>query len=184
MLLLPWDLFKFSIDIKCDSVNEMFLKFALNIYNSKGWNFNQHFMHHKLWIHNIYIESDYAQKLWKYLEILKSIETVADKHQNKYDLRSENHTLFDKLSFKDKHNFIMQNSHFTLPKLIKEDEQDIYNTNEIFRRVFFVYLVFNKTDESLSILKDIGDLEIKIDNYKILCLLGFNQFFLLILIYY
>ena len=94
----------------------------------------------------------------------KSIEIINDKHWNKFKLRNEGQTLFDKISFKDKNNFIINHNHFAFPDIQNEDSQILESNinSNIFCRVFFIFLIYYTIDESLSILKDIGDLKIKI----------------------
>ena len=169
MLFLPSDLFCLYLLLNSKFMVEKFETFIKNISERIGYYFNQHYMHEKLSIHGIHIRSDFIPKMYEYVGLLKSIKTVNNSHWRKHEIKNKNSTLFDKLSFKDNNNFIVDKMHFIFPfPPINEGQNNYYNDNtDLIHRVSFVYLAFNSIEESLSILKDIGDKMIQIDNLHI-----------------
>ena len=75
-LSLPWNLFKFKILLDSEEVLNKFLLHINNINDRKGYHFNQHYMHSRLWIDSLEIDQKYVNILYPSLEILKSIEVV------------------------------------------------------------------------------------------------------------
>ena len=86
-LFLPNDLFRISIDCKYQERMDTFIKFILNLRNSKGWYFNSHYMHSKVKILDpIIVDIHYIKKLYAYVDVLKSTQVILckeDTHTSK-----------------------------------------------------------------------------------------------------
>ena len=76
LLFLPWDLFKFSINLgNNDELIDTFIKFIMNINDLKGYYFKEHYIHKRLWIDKIIINDSKVSKLYPILELLKATKT-------------------------------------------------------------------------------------------------------------
>ena len=75
-LSLPWNLFKFKIFLNTKEAISEFILHINNINDRKGYYFNQHYMHSRLWIDSLEINQKYVNILYSSLEILKSIEVI------------------------------------------------------------------------------------------------------------
>ena len=75
-LSLPWNLFKFRIVLTSNEITKEFLLHINNINDRKGYYFNQHYMHSRLWIDSLEIDQKYVNILYPSLELLKSIEVI------------------------------------------------------------------------------------------------------------
>ena len=73
-LYLPWDLFIFKIILDSEIKANTFLQFLQDINDRKGYYFNQHFMHTRLWIEPIEIDDKLVAILYPSLELLKTTE--------------------------------------------------------------------------------------------------------------
>ena len=82
-LSLPWNLFKFRICLNSEEITKTFLLYINHINDRKGYYFNQHYMHSRLWIDSLEIDQKYVNILYPSLEILKSIEVI-DYINNKF----------------------------------------------------------------------------------------------------
>ena len=78
MLLLPSDLFRFSINTECESLIENLIWLINNISANKGYYFNGHFMHKRLWINKFKLKPSLAVKMQPYLELLKNTSVIVD----------------------------------------------------------------------------------------------------------
>ena len=77
-LLLPYDLFKFWIDLNDEETINKFIEFLTMKNQHKGHFFNEHYMHERLWISTLFIRPDLIQKLIPYFDILKWIKVIND----------------------------------------------------------------------------------------------------------
>ena len=75
-LSIPWNLFKFRIYLNSEEITKTFLLHINNIKDRKGYYFNQHYMHSRLWIDSLEIDQKYVNILYPSLELLKSIEVI------------------------------------------------------------------------------------------------------------
>ena len=75
-LSLPWNLFKFKIRLDSEEKTNEFMLHINNINDRKGYYFNQHYMHSRLWIDYLEIYQKYVNILYPSLELLKSIEVI------------------------------------------------------------------------------------------------------------
>ena len=78
LLMLPWNLFQLSIRIY-DEEQELldtFIKLIWNINSLKGYYFNKHFMHSRLFIEELIIDEKMVNKLYPILELLKTTEAL------------------------------------------------------------------------------------------------------------
>ena len=71
---LPWNLFKFKIMLDLEIKAKTFLQFLQDINDRKGYYFNQHFMHSRLWIESIEVKGKLVAILYPSLELLKTTE--------------------------------------------------------------------------------------------------------------
>ena len=73
-LYLPWNLFKLKIMLDSDIKANIFLQFLQDINDKKGYYFNQHFMHTRLWIESIEVKDNLVAILYPSLELLKTTD--------------------------------------------------------------------------------------------------------------
>ena len=73
-LSLPWNLFKFRIILNSKEAINEFILHINNIYDWKGYYFNQHYMHSRLCIDSLEVKHEYVNILYLSIELLKSIE--------------------------------------------------------------------------------------------------------------
>ena len=165
MLKLPWDLFSFTLELDDDWVTDNFIQFAIDIANKEGHYFNKHFMHKYPWFSYIQFTLFVASKLYSYSDIFKSIRVANDSYRREWEIKSENLTLFDKLSLEDD-SFLGENIKTTILRSSNENEQT-QSSNQAdvhIHRVHNIYLYGFSNEKLLTILKDIGELKTQIDN--------------------
>ena len=73
---LPCDLFKFNLMLNTEADIVSFLRVVDNIHNKKGYYFNQHYMHTRLYSELAWIVVEFVDKLYPHLDSLKDIEIV------------------------------------------------------------------------------------------------------------
>ena len=76
MLHLPSDLFWFSINIDSETTLKYFLLIIENISVNKGYYFNDHFMHKRLWITKLKIKPNLTVKMYPYLKLLENTSVI------------------------------------------------------------------------------------------------------------
>ena len=76
MLLMPWNLFKFSFNLVEESMLNVFIRLIERIKNKEGYYFNANFMHSRLWIDQIKIDTKFVNKLSPIIDLLKIIEVT------------------------------------------------------------------------------------------------------------
>ena len=62
MLYLPSDLFKYLINLEDKTILQQFIEFLTMIHQHKGYYFNSHYMHERLWILALYDKKKYWNK--------------------------------------------------------------------------------------------------------------------------
>ena len=76
-LFLPSDLFEVSIWWIDQKSICTFIKFILNLRDSKGWYFNSHYMHSKIKIQGpIKVDIRIIKRLYTYVDVLKSTQVI------------------------------------------------------------------------------------------------------------
>ena len=73
---LPCDLFQFNLMLNTEADIASFLGVVDNIHNKKGYYFNQHYMHTRLYSELAWIAPEFVDKLYPHLDSLKDIEIV------------------------------------------------------------------------------------------------------------
>ena len=116
MLYLPSDLFKYSIDIKDETILREVIQFIKIIYQHKGHYFNSHNMHERLWITNLDIQSEFIQELVPYFDILKSIKLVEKNNRASPDSNFDS-CIINKFVLQNS-DFIVDDMHFVLPQYL------------------------------------------------------------------
>ena len=91
-LFLPNDLFKVSLFGLSPSSIEVLIKIIENLRDSKGWYFNNHWMHSKIKIRDpIRVEINDVKKLHAYVHLLKSTQVILckmDAYSSKFEYES------------------------------------------------------------------------------------------------
>ena len=119
LITLPWDLFKLSFNLDNDIIADKFLEFISNIKIKNGYYFNQHYMHDKLWVWYILINSNLFDKLLPYIEDLKQIKSIKDDDRKSWQIRNIGSTILDKFLFKNIDSF-RQSNHFVLTENLEK----------------------------------------------------------------
>ena len=163
-IYLPSSLFRFNINLKNDIATTEFINFLDNLQARKGYYFNKHFMHDQLCIWRIYVETNITQKLGPYVDIMKSFSITFDSYLKQFETDISSNTIFGRISLKDKNWFRKNNSKIEFPYSEKEDEVDqsklVFNH---FKRIYFLYLMFETFDDSLWILNQIKTFGLFVD---------------------
>ena len=76
VFLMPSSLFKLSFELNNADVLESFLVWIRNINDKEGYYFNQHFMHNRLWINQIWVDAILAETLYGDIDLIKATEVV------------------------------------------------------------------------------------------------------------
>ena len=94
-LFLPNNLFEVSIDFRYQGSISTFIKFIRNLRDSKGWYFNNYYMHSKIKIRDlIRVDIDDINKLYAYVDVLKSTQVILCKEDiNASKIQYESSTL-------------------------------------------------------------------------------------------
>ena len=98
--MVPSDLFGLPINLKEYNQVMTFIEFIKNIKEKKGWYFNKHYMHQKIFTYGITVDRTLIQYLHPYLDDLKSIEVYWDEYNYQSRLHPDKLFLYDtKLKF-------------------------------------------------------------------------------------
>ena len=164
-MFLPWDLFKFTIDLKQESTVIIFLQLLEEIKQNKGYYFNKHYMHTRFWIIALYVDPILIHKLYPSLELLKETEIIGDINIDDTSFSYQKTKLIDKFSLKIKQSFCSTENKIVFPHYVNkfEDRSQINPEFILFKRVFYLNLSDISIEESIELLEDIRDLELKID---------------------
>ena len=164
ILYLPSDLFKFQIDLDNKDILKEFIEFIKMRHKQIGHYFNKHYMHERLWISTLYIRPEFIQELVPYFDILKSIKLTDENDLTRTDFNYNSWSIINKFALRN-FNFIVDDMHFVLPQYLidvgKLDESE--NSWKPFHKIFYLYLKQFSFDQSISILKDIGNIGIQIN---------------------
>ena len=129
-----------------------------------GYYFNQHYMHDKLWVWYILINSNIFDKLLPIIEDLKQMKSIKDDARKSWKVKNIGSTILDKILFRNIGCFKIKSNHLVLTENLEKYflDQNSSPENISFKRMYFVYLdyYFEKT---LSILQDIGNFGIQIE---------------------
>ena len=165
MMSLPCDLFKFSIDLKNEGIVEMFLQLIDNIRQNKGFYFNSHFMHSRLWIVSLYVDSDLVSKLYPSLELLKQTKIISDISWDEKLFSYQRAELMDMFSLRMNTGFSGTDQTLTFPHFCNKSEDNTKLKPEfaLFKRIFYINLLNVSFGRSMSVLEDIKTLQLKLD---------------------
>ena len=165
-LFLPSDLFKFRIDLNDEEMTNKFIEFITMKHQHKGHYFNQHYMHERLWISDLFIQPDLIKKLIPYFDILKSVKVINESDWIITDSDCNSCSIIDKFVIEYCIDFIVGKSHFILPQYIIEASKlvDSENCWKPFYKVNFLYLTNKSFSNTKSILEDIGNIGIQIED--------------------
>ena len=75
-LLLPSNLFKFEIILNWEELVNTFLSKIQSINDKKGYYFNEHFMHSRLYIELLRVKDNFVLKLFPHIDLLKTTEII------------------------------------------------------------------------------------------------------------
>ena len=164
ILYLPSDLFKYSIDLNDKNILNEFVEFIKMRHQHIGHYFNEHYMHERLWITNFYIRPEFIQELVSYFDILNSIKLTDETDLTRTDFNCKDWSIINKFALQN-FNFIVDDMHFILPQYLidvgKLDESE--NSWKPFHKIFYLFLKKFSFDQSISILKDIGNIGMQIN---------------------
>ena len=165
MMSLPWDLFKFSIDITNDNTLDKFLDVVKNANERIGYYFEDHFIHNKIWVWSLHIESSLFEKIFDNCDCLNQIWAIEDINWDKDLFKGNSTTLLKIISLKDKDDFIVDRKHFVFPEKLTELclSKSLSEDLNFLKRIYFLHLSFSSIKESLSILEDVGKLGVQIN---------------------
>ena len=163
-LFLPSDLFKFTIDLKNESILQEFIEFIRMRHQHKGHYFNAHYMHKRLRILNLFIRPDLINELVPDVDILNSIKLTDENNWTNTESDWNSCSIIDKFVIKDFDDFIIDETHFILPQYFI-DASKLFESElcwKPFYKLFSLYLTFYSHFQAMSILEDIGNIEMKI----------------------
>ena len=163
-MLLPSDLFKYSIDLKSESILQEFIEFIRMRHKHKGYYFNAHYMHERLKFFNLYIRPDLIQELAPDHDILNSIKLTDENNWASTESDWNSCCIIDKFMIQDFKDFIVDETHFILPQYFI-DASKLFESElcwKPFNKLLFLYLISYSYSQTLSILEDIGNIGIKI----------------------
>ena len=95
-LQLPWDLFKFELELKTIKDWETFIKFVENISKRRGCYFEGHYMSEQIWIRFLNIHPNFIIKLSPYISLMKLIVIIKYSEETPLSKSIES-TLFDQI---------------------------------------------------------------------------------------
>ena len=162
-VLLPCDLFKFSFYLKNERITELFLQLIKNINQSKGYYFNSHFMHSRLWIASLNVDSNLIAKLYSSLDLLKETKII------NYTGRDDKVFSYQRTELIDKFSLILSFSgasnkafypHFDNKS---EDDTKLKPEFELFKRISYVDLSSMSFYLIIDMLEWIKKLQLKLD---------------------
>ena len=164
MLYLPSDLFKYSIDIKDETILREFIQFIKIRHQHKGHYFNSHIMHERLWITNLDIQLEFIQELVPYFDLLESIKLVDSNNRTSPDSNFDS-CIINKFTLQN-FNFIVDKMHFVLPKYLIDASKLVESEScwKPFYKIFFLSLSYKTYSQTISILKDIKETRMQISN--------------------
>ena len=168
-MFLPSDLFKFTIDLKNESILQEFIEFIRMKYQHKGYYFNAHYMHERLRICSLLIRLDLIQELVSDFDILNSIKLTDENNWIRTESDWNSCSIIDKFMIKDFYDFIVDESHFILPQYFI-DTSKLFESElcwKPFYKLFFLNLTFNSYSQAMSILEDIENIGMKIHSVHI-----------------
>ena len=163
-MFLPSDLFKYSINLKNESILQEFIEFIRMKHQHKGYYFNSHYMHERLKIFNLFIQPDLIQALVFDLDILNSIKLTDENNWTSTESDWNSCCIIDKFMIIDFKGFIVDKTHFILPQYFI-DASKLFESElcwKPFYKLFSLYLTFYSHFQTLSILEDIGNIGMKI----------------------
>ena len=76
LLSLPWDLFRYDISLCSQITVDLFIQLIERIRNKEGYFFNEHFMHNRLCIERLDLDSELYENFELLLEFLKTTEIL------------------------------------------------------------------------------------------------------------
>ena len=164
ILYLPSDLFKYSIDLNDKNILNEFVEFIKMRHQHIGHYFNEHYMHERLWITNFYIRPEFIQELVPYFDILNSIKLTDETDLTRTDFNCKDWSIINKFALQN-FNFIVDDMHFILPQYLIDVGKltDSENSCKPFHKIFYLFLKKFSFDQSISILKDIGNIGMQIN---------------------
>ena len=168
-LFLPSDLFRFTIDLKNESILQEFIEFIRMRHQHKGHYFNAHYMHERLKICSLYIRPELINKLAPDHDILNSIKVTDENNWTSTESDLNSCSIIDKFVIKDFKYFIVDKTHFILPQSFI-DASKLFESElccKPFYKLFSLYLAFYSHFQAMSILEDIGNIGMKIWFVKI-----------------
>ena len=163
-MFLPSDLFKYSIDLKNESILQEFIEFIRMRHQHKGHYFNAHYMHERLKICSLYIRPDLIQELVPDFEILNSAKIIKVNNWNSTESDWNNCCIIDIFMIKDFKGFIVDQSYFILPQYFI-DASKLFESETYwipFYTLVYVDLTYNSYFQAMSILEDIRNIGMKI----------------------
>ena len=161
MLYLPSDLFKYSINIKNESILLEFIQFIKIRHQHKGHYFNTHNMHERLWITNLDIQSKFIQELVPYFDILESIKLVDKNNRTSPDSNFDS-CIINKFELQNC-DFIVDDKHFVLPQYLIDASKlaESESRRKPFYKINYLYLG-TSFSQTMSILEDIKNVGMQI----------------------
>ena len=168
-LFLPSDLFKFTIDLKNESILQEFIEFIRMKHQHKGHYFNAHYMHERLKISNLYIWPELINELAPVHDILNSIKLTDENNWTSTESDLNSCSIIDKFMIQSFKDFIIDKTHFILPQYFI-DASKLFESETCwkpFNKLFFLYLISYSYFQTLSILEDIGNIGMKIHSVNV-----------------
>ena len=165
-LFLPSDLFKFWIYLDNEETINKFIEFITMKHQHKGYFFNQHYMHERLWISTLLIRPVLIQKLIPYFDILKSIKAINDNDWTITDSDCNSCSIIDKFVIIDRFYLITDDdTHFILPQCLIDASKLVESENswKPFYKLDRLSLYSKSYSNAKSILEDIGNIGIQIN---------------------
>ena len=163
-MFLPSDLFKFTIDLKNESILREFIEFIRMRHQHKGYYFNAHYMHERLRISKLYILPNLIQELAPDYDILNSIKLTDENNWTYTESDWYSCSIIDKFMITDFDDFIVDETHFILPQYFI-DASKLFESElcwKPFYKLFSLYLTYKSYSEAMSILEDIGNIGMKV----------------------
>ena len=148
-MFLPSDLFKFTIDLKNESILQKFIEFIRMKHQHKGYYFNTHYMHERLRISNLYIRPDLIKELAPDFDILNSIKLTDENNWTYTESDWNSCSIIDKFVITDFDDFIVDETHFILPQYFIEASKPF--ESELCWKPFYKLFFLNLTSNSYRI---------------------------------
>ena len=163
-MFLPSDLFKYSINLKNESILQEFIDFIRMKHQHKGHYFNAHYMHERLRISNLYIRPDLIKELFPDLDILTSIKLTDENNWTSTEPDWNSCSIIDKFMITDFDDFIVDETHLILPQYFIEASKLFESETcwKPFYKLFFLNLTYNSYSQTISIFEDIENIGMKI----------------------